>query len=109
MLYDEAMGALLASRVAEAAARGSWVVVGAHKLAGRAAFLERLHAVVRSQAAREAREGRVEGSGGEAGTEPLPQFGHVVAVRSEALKWKEKRTELMLLNTPGWAVESGAL
>ena len=42
LFYEEKLGRLVAQRVAEAAKRGSWVVVGSHVRSGRGAFLERL-------------------------------------------------------------------
>ena len=91
LLYDASLAVLVAKRVAEASNRGTWVVVGTHKLAGREAFLERLSALTR---------GNVAAGGQLAPTEFTVQG----TVKSPALKWKEKRTVVLHLNTPEWAV-----
>lgn len=92
LLYDASLAVLVANRVAEATNRGTWVVVGTHKLAGRETFLKRLSALTTR-------------GNGAAGERPaLAEFTVQGAVKSPALKWKEKRTVVLHLNTPEWAV-----
>lgn len=86
LFYDEHLGRLVANRVAEAAKRGSWVLVGSHVRSGRDAFLKRLSQLMPD-------------------LEPRPAFrlADERIVRSEALRWKEKRWTLLEFNTPEWA------
>ena len=90
LFYEEKLGRLVAQRVAEAAKRGSWVVVGSHVRSGRGAFLERLGQLL-------------------PGTSRELAFRHddEFLVRSDALKWKEKRCSLLEFNTPAWARVGG--
>ena len=90
LFYEEKLGRLVAQRVAEAAKRGSWVVVGSHVRSGRGAFLERLGQLL-------------------PGTSRQLAFRHddEFLVRSDALKWKEKRCSLLEFNTPAWARVGG--
>ena len=89
LFYEERLGRLVAQRVAEAAKRGSWVVVGSHVRSGRGAFLERLGQLL-------------------PGARQLA-FRHddEFLVRSDALKWKEKRCSILEFNTPAWAQVGG--
>ena len=89
MLYDPGLAVLVADRVAEAAARGSWVLVGSHKLGGYDAFTERLAMRLR------------QGSGS-VNLPPIPMTTVASAVACKPLKWKEKRTRLLHVNSPKW-------
>ena len=83
LLYDARLARLVADRVAEAARRGSWVIVGSHTRSGRETFLTRLAELM----------------------DEAPQFGEERIVRSDELRWKEKRYVMMQLNVPLWAQE----
>ena len=79
LLYDDTLAAHVATRVAEAIQRGSWVIVGDARRAGREAFMQKLREV-------------------SAGTPPC--FGPSTSVRLKAVGWKQKHVDLMHVNTP---------
>jgi len=90
LFYDEALGRLVAKRVAEATKRGSWVIVGSHVRSGREAYLKRLGQLLGDEGA-------------------MPAFKDTRIVRSTELRWKEKRCSLMEFNTPTWVHEGYAM
>lgn len=84
LLYDDTLAAHVATRVAEAVQRGTWVIVGDARRAGRQAFLQQLREV----------------SAGEP-----PCFGPGTSVQLKAVGWKHKHVDLMHANTPSWLKE----
>lgn len=84
LLYDDTLAAYVATRVAEAVQRGSWVIVGDARRAGRETFVQKLREV----------------SAGEP-----PCFGPGTSVRLKAVGWKQKHVDLMHVNTPSWLTE----
>lgn len=79
VLYDASLATAVAHRVAEAAARGSWVVVGDQRRAGRQAFERTL---------------------GKLSAPRMFRFEQSTAVQLAAVGWKKKDVDLMLINPP---------
>ena len=76
---DASLATAVAHRVAEAAARGSWVVVGDQRRAGRQAFERTL---------------------GKLSAPRMFRFEQSTAVQLAAVGWKKKDVDLMLINPP---------
>ena len=80
LMYDDDLARHVAVRVAEAARRGSWVIVADPKRGPREAFLRKLAECGEKHA-----------------------FSERQTVRLDALKWKEKKVEVMHINRPASA------
>lgn len=87
LLYEHDLAVAVASRIAEAAARGSWVVVGDQRRSGRDAFLRSL------------RKRTPEGT-----HYAFDELADEVSVQLPALGWKAKRVGMMRINEPRHAL-----
>ena len=94
LLYDEHLATIVAGRVAEAAKRGSWVVVGDQRRSGRDAFLRSLHERMAIKGAH---------------TYTFDPPARETCVRLPQVGWKEKRCGLLRINDPEWLLQQESM